>query len=141
MFNQTTVGLFRVIAKKGDPEKRTIASGSSVMNFTAVPLTKQDEEPIWYKVTLWGGLADLLEGDIKHSDVFLIAGEVGRTKWGDEDDPKYDDTLTVRSIQRVQPLPLKVYTKGENSSEAEAQAEKMASAANNGKSSKKDLPF
>jgi len=140
MFNQYTVGLFRVIAKNGDPEVRKTSGGSSVVNFTAVPLARQDQEPIWYKITIWGTLAEMLEGNLKHSDVFMIGGEVGRSKWGDEDDPKYDDTINVRSIQRVQPLPLKAYTQGESNEGMEDKVKEVASAATT-PDQKSNLPF
>ena len=75
-----------------DPEIRRTNSGDTVANFTlAVGETWKDksgdrkEKTEWVNVTVWGGLAGIVENYLKKGSKVLIQGKFQTRKWQNKD--------------------------------------------------------
>ena len=130
-------GTFRVVAKNKTIEKRTTKSGS-VLNFTVVDTgTRDNEAPVWYKATVWGKTADLLEGNVSHNDTFTLSGRVYRTTWTNGEGAEVpSDEISVSTIQRVSTLPIRPRDESSDADMAE-----VASTAKKASSKYDDVPF
>jgi single-stranded DNA-binding protein len=133
-------GTFRVVAKNKTIEKRTTKAGS-VLNFTLVDTETRDTEvPVWYKATVWGKLADLLEGNVVHSDCFVITGRAYRTTWTNKEGEEVaSDEISVSNIKRVSTLPIR--PRDEQGDADMAEVASTTKAAAKAKPSYDEVPF
>lgn len=75
----------------GDPEIRTLPSGSKVANFSlATSETYNDRngqrqtQTEWHRIEIWDGLANVVEQYVKKGDPLYIEGKIKNEKWTDQ---------------------------------------------------------
>ncbi len=75
----------------GDPEIRTLPSGSKVANFslaTSESYTdrtgQKQTQTEWHKIELWDALANIAEQYVKKGDSLYIEGKIRNEKWTDQ---------------------------------------------------------
>ncbi|KPM48027.1 single-stranded DNA-binding protein [Jiulongibacter sediminis] len=75
----------------GDPEIRTLPSGSKVANFSlATSETYNDRngqrqtQTEWHRIEIWDGLANVVEQYVKKGDPLFIEGKIRNEKWTDQ---------------------------------------------------------
>lgn len=76
----------------GDPEIRSLPSGSKVANFSlATSETYNDKTgqkqtvTEWHRIELWDGLASVAERYVKKGDSIYIEGKIRNERWTDKD--------------------------------------------------------
>lgn len=75
----------------GDPEIRTLPSGSKVANFsiaTSESYTDKNGQrqttTEWHRIEIWDGLANVVEQYVKKGDPLYIEGRIRTEKWTDQ---------------------------------------------------------
>ncbi len=75
----------------GDPEIRTLPSGSKVANFsiatseTYTDRTGQKQvQTEWHRIELWDSLANIAEQYVKKGDPIYVEGKIRTEKWTDQ---------------------------------------------------------
>jgi single-strand DNA-binding protein len=135
----------------GDPEIRSLPSGSKVANFSlATSETYNDKSgqkqtvTEWHRIELWDGLATITERYVKKGDPIYIEGKIRNERWTDKDGQE-------KSGVRIRALSMQMLGGGRggentneanNSSDSEGQSpmtEPDSSLVNN--SNEDDLPF
>lgn len=82
-FNQITI----VGYLGGKPELRFVPSGQAVCNFSVATSRKRGESEIttWFKVTVWGKLAENCETYLHKGAMVWLSGEAYLEKWTGKD--------------------------------------------------------
>jgi single-strand DNA-binding protein len=102
----------------GDPEIRTLPSGSKVANFSlATSETYNDKngqrqtQTEWHRIEIWDGLANVVEQYVKKGDPLFIEGKIRNEKWTDQNGQE-------RTGVRIRALAMQMLGKagGDNSS-------------------------
>ena len=75
----------------GDPEIRTLASGSKVANFslaTSESYTdrngQKQTQTEWHRIEMWDGLAGIAEQYVRKGDPLFVEGKIRNEKWTDQ---------------------------------------------------------
>jgi single-strand DNA-binding protein len=75
----------------GDPEIRTLASGSKVANFslaTSESYTdrsgQKQTQTEWHRIEMWDGLAGIAEQYVHKGDSLFVEGKIRNEKWTDQ---------------------------------------------------------
>ncbi len=75
----------------GDPEIRTLPSGSKVANFSLATTEsytdrsgQRQSQTEWHRVEIWDGLANVVEQYVKKGDPLYIEGKIRTEKWTDQ---------------------------------------------------------
>ncbi|MGR3810467.1 single-stranded DNA-binding protein [Jiulongibacter sp. NS-SX5] len=75
----------------GDPEIRTLPSGSKVANFslaTSESYTdrngQRQTQTEWHRIEIWDGLANVVEQYVKKGDPLYVEGKIKNEKWTDQ---------------------------------------------------------
>jgi single-strand DNA-binding protein len=75
----------------GDPEIRTLASGSKVANFslaTSESYTdrsgQKQTQTEWHRIEMWDGLAGIAEQYVRKGDSLFVEGKIRNEKWTDQ---------------------------------------------------------
>lgn len=75
----------------GDPEIRTLASGSKVANFslaTSESYTdrsgQKQTQTEWHRIEMWDGLAGVAEQYVRKGDPLFVEGKIRNEKWTDQ---------------------------------------------------------
>lgn len=75
----------------GDPEIRTLASGSKVANFSLATTEsytdrtgQKQSQTEWHRIEIWEGLANVVEQYVKKGDPLYIEGKIRTEKWTDQ---------------------------------------------------------
>lgn len=75
----------------GDPEIRTLPSGSKVANFslaTSESYTdrtgQKQTQTEWHRIELWDGLAGIAEQYVRKGDPLYVEGSIRNEKWTDK---------------------------------------------------------
>lgn len=74
-------GLVRIVASRDGSVRYNSSVGSSgkaVLNFTGVALfsNKDEEDPVWIDVSLWGDIATKYSSSIEHGQIARIDGQL-----------------------------------------------------------------
>jgi single-strand DNA-binding protein len=75
----------------GDPEIRTLPSGSKVANFSLATTEsytdragQKQSQTEWHRIEIWEGLANVVEQYVKKGDPLYIEGKIRTEKWTDQ---------------------------------------------------------
>jgi single-strand DNA-binding protein len=75
----------------GDPEIRTLPSGSKVANFslaTSESYTdrsgQKQTQTEWHRIEMWDGLAGIAEQYVRKGDSLFVEGKIRNEKWTDQ---------------------------------------------------------
>lgn len=75
----------------GDPEIRTLPSGSKVANFSIATSESYNDKngqrqttTEWHRIEIWDGLANVVEQYVKKGDPLYIEGRIRTEKWTDQ---------------------------------------------------------
>jgi single-strand DNA-binding protein len=75
----------------GDPEIRTLPSGSKVANFSIATSESYTDrtgqkqvQTEWHRIELWDSLANIAEQYVKKGDPIYIEGKIRTEKWTDQ---------------------------------------------------------
>lgn len=75
----------------GDPEIRTLPSGSKVANFslaTSESYTdrsgQKQTQTEWHRIEMWDGLASIAEQYVRKGDPLFVEGKIRNEKWTDQ---------------------------------------------------------
>ena len=75
----------------GDPEIRTLPSGSKVANFslaTSESYTdrngQRQTQTEWHRIEMWDGLAGIAEQYVRKGDPIFVEGKIRNEKWTDQ---------------------------------------------------------
>lgn len=75
----------------GDPEIRTLPSGSKVANFSLATTEsytdrsgQRQSQTEWHRVEIWDGLANVVEQYVKKGDPLYIEGKIRTERWTDQ---------------------------------------------------------
>lgn len=75
----------------GDPEIRTLPSGSKVANFsiaTSESYTdrngQRQTQTEWHRIEMWDGLAGIAEQYVRKGDPLFVEGKIRNEKWTDQ---------------------------------------------------------
>jgi single-strand DNA-binding protein len=75
----------------GDPEIRTLPSGSKVANFSLATTEsytdrsgQRQSQTEWHRIEIWEGLAGVVEQYVKKGDPLYIEGKIRNEKWTDQ---------------------------------------------------------
>lgn len=75
----------------GDPEIRTLPSGSKVANFslaTSESYTdrngQKQTQTEWHRIEIWDGLAGIVEQYVRKGDPLFVEGKIRNEKWTDQ---------------------------------------------------------
>lgn len=75
----------------GDPEIRTLPSGSKVANFslaTSESYTdrngQKQTQTEWHRIEIWDGLAGIIEQYVRKGDPLFVEGKIRNEKWTDQ---------------------------------------------------------
>lgn len=135
----------------GDPEIRTLPSGSKVANFSLATSESYNDKAgqkqtvtEWHRIELWDGLATIAERYVKKGDPIYIEGKIRNERWTDKDGQE-------KSGVRIRGLSMQMLSGGnrseqnsydraepENNSSARTMSEPDSTLASNGED---DLPF
>ncbi|SOE20969.1 single-strand binding protein [Spirosomataceae bacterium TFI 002] len=76
----------------GDPEIRSLPSGSKVANFSLATSESYNDKSgqkqtvtEWHRIELWDGLATIAERYVKKGDPIYIEGKIRNERWTDKD--------------------------------------------------------
>jgi single-strand DNA-binding protein len=76
----------------GDPEIRSLPSGSKVANFSLATSESYNDKSgqkqtvtEWHRIELWDGLATIAERYIKKGDPIFVEGKIRNERWTDKD--------------------------------------------------------
>ena len=134
----------------GEPEIRTLPSGSKVANFslaTSESYTdrngQKQTQTEWHRIETWDGLANVVEQYVKKGDSLYIEGKIRTEKWTDQNGQE-------KSGVRIRTLSLQMLGKPSDKREA-YQKPMTGTSGNNGtntststyqtETSEDDLPF
>jgi len=92
-----------------DPEIKTLEGGNKVASFSMATSesykNKQGEKVTnteWHNVSVWGGLADVVEKYLKKGNQIYIEGKIKTRSWTDKDDNKrYSTDIVANNIQML----------------------------------------
>jgi single-strand DNA-binding protein len=89
----------------GKPETRevTTANGTQTVSTMSVAVNnprKRDDEPLWYRVTMWNGLGDTVAQYVDKGDYVVVQGErLNVSTWVDQQgNPRATLELTANSV-------------------------------------------
>jgi single-strand DNA-binding protein len=86
-----------------DPEMRYTPKGTAVTNFNVACNVGwgDNEETIWYRVTVWGKLAEIVTGLVKKGSHVLVAGDrfAVETWEGNDGTQRHTNALTARTVR------------------------------------------
>lgn len=75
----------------GDPEIRTLPSGSKVANFSLATTEtytdrsgQKQSQTEWHRIEIWEGLANVVEQYVKKGDPLYIEGKIRTERWTDQ---------------------------------------------------------
>lgn len=75
----------------GDPEIRTLPSGSKVANFSLATTEnytdragQKQSQTEWHRIEIWEGLANVVEQYVKKGDPLYIEGKIKTERWTDQ---------------------------------------------------------
>ena len=89
-----------------DPEVRYFESGKVVCNFSiAIDSWKQDDEPLWLPLTIWGKTAQVAADYIRKGSLIAVSGELGEERWVDRTsgEQRKKTVLNVRALTLLEP--------------------------------------